>query len=90
MTKTKPQPKSGDVLLGCVHRPNIYAAHIFQTPGISFKRPDGSKGIATWIVLCDKCFQEYVVKGDGPTHVPLACDFTWRDRDDPIVYKDPS
>ena len=84
----QPSPKTGDILLGCKHKPNPYASHIFQVPsGLPFTRPDGSKSVATWIVICDACFAKY---GAKPSHAPLACDFTWKESDRPLVYRKPS
>lgn len=85
---SRPSPKTGDVLLGCKHEPDPYADYIFQVPrGLPFTRPDGSKSVATWIVLCDACFTRHGVKA---SNAPLACDFTWKESDRPIVYKEPS
>jgi len=81
-------PKPGDVLLGCVHRPNPYAAHIFQLhEGINFKRPDGTLGEAKWIALCAACFRDHV---DSPMKAPIGCDLVWHENAAPIEYKDPS
>lgn len=85
---TQPTPKPGDVLLGCKHKPNPYASHIFQVPdGLSFTRPDGSKGVAAWIVICDACFTIY---GTNAMDAPLSCDLTWREGRKPLVYRKPS
>jgi hypothetical protein len=92
MTTDKPSPQSGDVLLGCVHRPNPYAAHIFLIPnGLPFTRPDGTTATAQWIVLCDRCHTLYVVQRGGlASDAPIGCDSTWQDDDEPIQYKEPS
>lgn len=84
---SKPQPKPGEILLGCVHRPNPYKSHLFKIDGdaIRFQRPDGSTGSATWLVLCAECF----VAGD-PLKAPIGCDYTWEDGDTDIHYKEPS
>jgi hypothetical protein len=85
---SRPQPKPGDVLLGCVHRPNPYAAHIFQFPrGMNFRRPDGTLGEAKWLALCDVCFQTHVA---DPTKAPIGCDLTWPEKVAGIKYKEPS
>lgn len=88
----QPQPQPGDVMLGCVHRPNPYSAHVYQVPkGMPFKRPDGTSATATWIVLCAGCHGRYVVAGSGnASDAPIACDLTWEADDPPIQYKDPS
>lgn len=75
-----PQPQPGDVLLGCKHRPNIHASHVFQVKtGLPFTRPDGSSATATWIFICDNCFKKHVIDGDGlASSAPLSCDMTWK------------
>ena len=90
--RARPQPRPGDVLLGCVHRPDPYAAHIYSVPdGLGFRRPDGSTETAKWIVLCDGCHQRYVIlRGGSASDAPLARDFTWTDKREPIQYKEPS
>lgn len=85
----RPQPKPGDVLLGCVHRPNIAeGSHVFGLDApIEFKRPGGTTGTANWIILCGACFVKY---GHEAYNAPIGCDMTWREDDEPIVYKKPS
>lgn len=90
----RPSPKPGDVLLGCVHKPNLYSAHIFLVPnpnGLPFRRPDGTHGSAKWIVLCDPCntvFMEH--DGRLTADVPIGCDHVWQDEDEPFEYEKPS
>lgn len=87
----RPRPQPGDVLLGCIHKPNPYAAHVFLVPsGLPFTRPDRTTGTAKWIVLCDTCREVYVLSGGRASDAPLACDATWRDDDEPIKYLEPS
>lgn len=90
--RSRPQP--GDVLLGCIHYPNPYAAHIFLVPnpnGLPFRRPNGTHCSAKWIVLCDTCTAIFM-NHDGrlTPDVPIGCDATWRDDDEPIQYLEPS
>lgn len=85
---SKPSPKPGDVLLGCIRRPDPYAAHIFQLlNGIEFKRPDGTYGNAKWFALCGVCFRKHL---NEPMKAPIGCDLTWPEGVSPIEYKEPS
>lgn len=87
----KPSPKPGDAVLGCVHRPNPYQAHVFHAPdGIEFMRPDGSHGRATWMMLCDDCRARCLVGGGNPLDVPVGCELTWTKKMGAIHYKEPS
>ena len=84
----RPSPKPGDVLLGCVHKPNPYNAHIYMIPGeLRFKRPDGTTGEAKWIVLCCDCDTKY---GDRAAEAPIGCEHVWQDEDEPFEYEKPS
>lgn len=84
----KTQPTPGDVLLGCIHRPDPYDAHIFNIPeGLKFTKPDKTKGTAEWIILCDACFARY---GAQPSHAPISCDCVWKESDKPLKYKESS
>ena len=90
----KPTPRPGDVLLGCIHKPIPYFAHVFLIPnphGLPFRRPDGTTASAKWIVLCDRCHVVFL-NHDGvlTPDVPIGCDAVWRDDDEPIKYREPS
>ena len=74
MSKFGPvQPKGGDCVLHCGHTNNGLSHHWWGAPdGIQFKRPDGTKGVALWIVTCEKCFtaadgdfDKIQIRGDG-------------------------
>jgi hypothetical protein len=86
------QPRPGDVLLGCAHRPSPYAGHIYSIPnGLPFRRPNRTAATAKWIVLCGDCQRRYVLLGGGSaTDAPIACDYTWEKDDEPIQYRKPS
>ena len=83
------QPKPGDVLLGCIHRPDVHGkSHVFSLPkGLEFRRPDGSSGNATWVLLCNQCFTKHA---DDPLKAPIGCDLTWEEGDEPIQYAEKS
>jgi hypothetical protein len=68
-------PTPGDVCLGCPHRPR-FDAHLYAFEGalIEFERPDGSYGIARWILLCDKCHMKHM---DNPVGAEVDCDMLW-------------
>ena len=87
-----PQPQPGDVLLGCEHRPNPHASHVFKLlKGMKFTRPDGTSSNASWIFICDACFEKYVVDAGGlATDAPLACDMTWTSSHAPLTFRKPS
>jgi hypothetical protein len=85
------QPKPGDVLVGCVHRPTPGGAHVFHVPdGVPVKkvtRTGRTTLVARWIMLCDSCFRLY---GGGVLDAPIGCDHTWTETDPPIRYMEPS
>jgi hypothetical protein len=68
----KPSPQPCDVLLGCIHRPNPYAAHVFHIPGcMPFTRPDGTFATAKWIVICEfdgERVRRFAYLDEKPTH----------------------
>jgi hypothetical protein len=58
---SKNQPKDGETILHCGHletKPHHFFAfgdgNIIVS--VNFTRPDGSRGEATWMVLCNQCF----------------------------------
>ncbi len=90
MTNT-PSPKKGDIALVCAHATEgpttlIPHLHFWMLPdGVDFKRPDGSRGNATWFVACDACFKQ--AKGDAQK-VKYVGDVVWDD-DRPMKYVTP-
>jgi hypothetical protein len=83
MTKTQPAP--GDGVLLCAHDPEIEAGvHVFWLggPELCF-RPDGSRFLAEWVLLCDACF---VVHAADIFEVPIRSDFVWDD-ESTIIYR---
>lgn len=86
VVERRERPKAGDVMLGCIHRPSLNGAHIYQTTVISFQRPDGSVGKATWIALCDGCFCKHA---DDPAAAPIGCDLEWPENAE-LQYKETS
>jgi hypothetical protein len=79
----KSSPKPGDLLLLCKHKRDIRNAHVFELlDGMPFTRPDGSKGVAQWVFICDECFKSVVViQGKPATCAPLSFDITWEEGD---------
>lgn len=71
---SKQQPRDGDCVLTCGHD---HLRHGFFTPTpVTFNRPDGSSGCASWMICCQDCFVKHdsqffvrddkVWKGDEP------------------------
>ena len=77
---TKVQPKDGDTVLHCGHLENK-PHHFFATSdpsrskiiGMPFTRPDGTCGVAKWMVLCQSCFPKFC---DTP-HQAMRADSQW-------------
>jgi hypothetical protein len=76
---TKVQPKDGDTVLHCGHLENKpHHFYAMSDPnklmvGCPFTRPDGSAGLAKWMVLCSKCFEVYF---DAPEKA-MRADARW-------------
>jgi len=85
------QPEPGDILLGCAHAPDPHdGAHIFRAECVLF-RPNGKNERSKWIVLCDACFQEHVVRlGGRPSDASLAFEVVWGENEPPLVFEQPS
>jgi hypothetical protein len=68
---SKHQPRDGETVLHCGHLESI-PHHFFALSdgaliaGIHFRRPNGSEGTATWMVLCQPCFNAHA-------HEPEKC-----------------
>lgn len=78
---TEQQPKDGETVLHCGHLEG-QIHHFFQIgpEPTSFTRPDGTKGRANWIAICDSCFNQYAL-------TPQACirgDAQWKGNE-PII-----
>jgi hypothetical protein len=69
-TFTDQKPRDGDTILHCGHlRQGQGPVHWFQYETIvRFERPDGTRGDAEWLVVCEPCFVEHgvgaTVRGD--------------------------
>lgn len=76
------QPKDGDLVLHCGHLGQSYPGerwHWFEyDPPTKFKRPDGTKGEASWLVACNACFERHGEK------VPVRGDGRWKG-DEPVI-----
>jgi len=77
---TKVQPSDGDTVLHCGHLENKpHHFYAMSDPsqkiirGIMFTRPDGTTGLARWMVLCSRCFEVYF---DSPEKA-MRADATW-------------
>ena len=75
---TKQQPKDGDTVLHCGHletKPHHFFALTDgeKLAGINFRRPDGTEGLAQWMVLCEMCFEQHA---DEPERC-IRADATW-------------
>lgn len=92
---TPKHPTAGDVCLGCVHRPDPNRCRYFYlTKPLPFKRQDGSRGNARWILVCKRCSR--LEGGDTSSAikkglVPIGCDMPWPDDlhvdiDPPVVH----
>jgi hypothetical protein len=61
---TKDQPKAGDTILHCGHlrrdTSTSRPAYWFKYEAIvQFGRPDGTRGEAAWLAVCEPCFVEH-------------------------------
>jgi hypothetical protein len=57
-------------------------SHYYYLPpsGIEFMRPDGSRGTAMWMLLCDACFLkhgDHVHEAMERHAVRIGCDMVW-------------
>lgn len=69
----KEQPRDGETILHCGHLDDGIKHHWLMDPEyVEFRRPDGTKGRARWIVQCPACFAAF------PEHGPTVNgDDTW-------------
>jgi rhodanese-related sulfurtransferase len=79
------QPKKGDVYVHCGHG-GASAYHWFWLNESEFTRPDGSAGLAKWMVVCSECFQ--AAEGD-PRRVDVRGDLVL-ESDAPLIFKEKS
>ena len=75
------QPHDGDVVLMCEHRaPKVHWFKYANGP-VHFKRPNGTTGIAHWLVCCTGC---YMANIEHPEKIRVAGDGTWNG-DAPVI-----
>jgi len=85
---TKSQPSDGDTILHCGHLENKpHHVYAMSDPsksivGCQFTRPDGTKGVAKWMVLCSQCFDVYFAAPEKA----MRADATWIG-DEPAIEK---
>jgi hypothetical protein len=77
----KTQPKNGDTLLHCGHLDDENMGCHWFGCDISFARPDGTTGRASWIAVCDVCYR---TSGGDVQKVQIRGDATWMG-DDPVI-----
>jgi hypothetical protein len=81
---TSLQPREGDVVLHCEHFPFAGSVHFYKSaPGVDlhFERPDGTTGVARWLVCCPDCHKRH-----GP-RFPVTGDAIWRGNE-PVIRVD--
>jgi len=67
---TEERPRAGDAIVHCGHVVGRMHWFQYETP-IRFQRPDGTRGEASWLAACERCFVERgaevvnFVRGDG-------------------------
>jgi hypothetical protein len=89
-------PQPGDVLVGCIHKPDPNGAHYFYTgndKGIGVLHVThpitNEEHMAKWILLCDEClikFGDRIHDAVEKNEVPLANIATWRKEDGQVVF----
>ena len=71
------KPQAGDIVAGCIHRPNPARCHFYYvSPPVEMERLDGRSERASWVLLCDACHATYV---DEPHRATLDCAGIWSD-----------
>jgi len=75
------QPRAGDVCVGCVHEPDIYAGSHYYWVGVGgliIKRPVEAE--TQWVLLCDACFVRFGQDFRGALirhELPIGCVMQW-------------
>jgi hypothetical protein len=82
-----PHPEAGDVCVGCVHKPDPEAGchyYLLKRPdgsgALEFTRPDGTRDIAHWLLVCNDCFARFGGNVEAALErgeVKVACDMRW-------------
>lgn len=62
-----PRPRNGELIVHCGHLPPVHFLRTnFPTP---FTAPDGTSGMVSWVLQCDRCLDEktgkFAVNGHG-------------------------
>lgn len=72
---TEVSPEDGATILACAHiMDHPEHGHFYGLPEeIMFSRPDGSKGISKWFIVCPDCHE----KCDGSPLPFIAADYSW-------------
>lgn len=70
VASTESRPRDGDAITHCGHV--VGRMHWFQyARPLRFRRPDGTRGEASWLAACEQCFIRHgaevvnFVRGDG-------------------------
>ena len=72
MSRVRPKPQPGDLVLHCAHVLAGAAKHWWKwNSGEGFTRPDGTTGIAQWLIACDHCFTR---SGGTPAKIAIVGD----------------
>src|SRR5262249_18531531 len=80
------QPKGGDRVVYCGHL-GERTHHSWYSPGLRFRRPDGSCGEASFVIPCGGCSLR--AKGDA-RKVPICGDFAWVGDEPAFLAPDPN
>lgn len=79
---TEQQPRRGDTILDCGHLDQGRPLHWFKySEPVRFARPDGSRGEASWLAICEACFISQGIR------TPVRGDTMWFG-DAPIIKKE--
>ena len=83
MSKIPTQPAKGDTVLFCDHADKVKDWHWWYIRSLAFGRPNGTIGVAQWILACPKCF---LASGGKALKVPVAGDTVW-DGGKPLIFE---
>jgi hypothetical protein len=69
-------PLPGDIVLDCCHTPTE-SIHWFKGE-FEFRRPDGSRASASWLIQCQSCFLRVRLLDQAPIEAfSINGDFVW-------------
>jgi hypothetical protein len=83
MPTIRNQPRPGEFVVGCVHKPRLGGSHWYYVdPPLVLRDTECLVRTAHWVIVCTACVRSHA----HPHEIPLGCGRDWPEGMPPIEF----